>query len=239
MSADWTLFDGHATLERADVTTRVWLDRPALGIGGWTSHETERVLGVELPGFPDPISAENRVDHYVRDGDLVVTYERRAPPQLRSQIYWRDACCCLTDVSLPGVEVWISLQTDRLDARPTLKVVTQLVAAELIEADPAWCGDLAEGVVTVAPPLLLWRLPGDEFSLVQLVVPGDVASIRRSLDATSKVRRCELCLLDEHLEKGVIRRIRLGLWRVPRPNDVALARQLCERFLNAPLPLTT
>ena len=46
-------------------------------------------------------------------------------------------------------------------------------------------------------------------------------------------------LLDEHLEKGVIRRAQVAAWFVPRAADEFWGRKLFLQLLSAPPPLTT
>ena len=47
------------------------------------------LLGVQIPGFPDPLPNAWVVDQYVRRNDLIATYERPEPDHLRVQVYWR------------------------------------------------------------------------------------------------------------------------------------------------------
>ncbi len=213
------------------------------------------VLGVELPGFPDPVPAPWIVDQYARRRDLIATYERPAPDHLRCQVYWRyvwEEASGETDVAgrVDGVHLIVSVQTNRLDLRPTITVVSDIPtdhAAYLISPDQEVWTTLPAIPTPQDPPaggpadgkaaLWLVRLPRNNRSIVMMVLPNDLVAIR--------VTRQEPCwryafdLLDEHLEKGVIRRAQVAAWFVPREVDEIWARKLYLQLLTAPPPLTT
>ena len=91
--------------------------------------------------------------------------------------------------------------------------------------------------------LWLLRLAGEgplaHWSCAEMVYPADVRSAHVAYDHSTGTWRTRHRLLDEHLEKGVIRRLRCAVVWLPRKHDLQLAETLYERFLNAPLPLTT
>ena len=239
------------------------LDRPSLGLhpvaeAGAATRSTSAVdfvdhlLGVELPEFCEPIAQASMVDHYIRQQDLVVTYQRDQPQHLRPQIDWRYVEQSVDDRSgrptaCSGIQLLVSLTTNRLDAQPTLSVASRFQADEVLSlvaraaVNTSDATDLADANLSSEPvgghPIVLFRRDGQEHSWVQMIYPSDLLR----LELTScRQTGCEsrLRMLGEHLEKGVIRRVQLAAWRVPREHDRQIARQLFRQFVVSPPPIS-
>ena len=238
MTQRWTVDESCAVLKGTAWTATVDISRPSAGLHRvqcGSSEGLDRILGIELPG---DVTVRT---HHIRQDDLVAGYELAALA-LEPEIYWRYVTTEVEGQRLEGCEVLVSFQTDRLDARPHLTVTTDVAAESVMaipkgaDAAPASFEDmLRQGPSTVH----LWRCQGSDYSVLQLADPSDVIGAQLAPRDGQDGWCCSLRLLQEHLEKGVIRRVRLAAWFLPKANDQAIARTLYEQFLAAPPPLTT
>jgi len=231
---------------------RLDLARPREGLQ--SSDGQCALLRTGVPGLADPLPEAMVADVYVRENDLVVTYAPTPGSQLHTQVYWR----CLTMPGAVGLHWVFSVWTPRLDARPVIQLGHRWLDAAPELASAVDAGDpmtatgfrelRSESVLTrteasgrlPAPCLLLQRSAQDDraASLAFMAYPTDVVRCTvSSAEATPRV--VEYDLLDEHLEKGVIRRAQAMVWWIPRDGDARLALDLYRQFLDAPPPLTT
>jgi hypothetical protein len=252
----WQL-DGHAAALRSESwPLNVDLLRPELGLtSSADAVDREILLGVRFRGFPDPIPPSTLVDAYVRQNDLIVTFDQVAPEHLRAQIYYRYlrdqsrseiSSNSPADTQGEGLQLFLSLQTDRLDSYPQVDVVLRAPVDEVLQRElldgSSWRSvtQSLEAPPRLAPPLFVLRTAQDPaLSLVLMVASSDVAAWRINRPTDTNRADVELQLFHEHLEKGVIRRGQLAVWRVPRTDDCRRAEQLHAQFLTAPPPLTT
>ena len=256
---NWVQAGNNATIALGQLPVHIQLDRLFQGIGGLvdgshldrltsvqpttrplTDAAPERVLGIELPGFADPIAGDLMSDHYVRQPDLIAVYERQGTDHLRAQIDWRYDSQRTQVGTISGLHVWISLQTNRLDSRPLLKVVTTLRHTHLMCGSSQWVAaeEIIEQGIADQSGLLFRPTATPAQSLAIFVMPQDVLRCRLSRDAAQSGWHCEHTLLGEHLEKGVIRRAQLAVYPVAREQDESAATELLASFLAGPLPLT-
>lgn len=259
MSGECWKVAGHAAeFEAVPGGWRLDLEHPRAGLR--SADGACSLLRTQVPGLPDPLPASMVADVYVREDDLVVTYGPTPGSQLHTQIYWRR----LSESSAVGLHWVFSVWTPRLDARPAIQLshhwrdkAPRLAVAEAEEVarDAAGAAELpgfrelreetvmkrtGEAAGQPGPCLLLQRSVADAkaTSLVLMVYPTDV--VRWSVSsAEATPRAVEYDLLEEHLEKGVIRRAQAMVWWVPRDGDASHALELYRRFLDAPPPLTT
>jgi hypothetical protein len=270
----WWLAQGRGVLQTTQQRVVVSIDQLAQGLSDIesTSRVADRgyLMGVRIPGFLDPLPTAWLVDHYVRHNDLIATYERPHPDHLRAQVYWRYVRDesnepSISGVCVEGVKLIVSLQTDRLDCRPTLSVVSQLSAVQVLcrnsardetfmtipmlqraggdasaedSVDPV---DMIESPVALGTlsesPLWLIRCNEQPRSVVLMTLPADL--VRSGFRRAGSRWRHEFHLLDEHLEKGVIRRAQVVAWWVPREDDEFWGLKLFRQWLATPPPLTT
>jgi hypothetical protein len=264
------------TRDAARFSTPTWgasldLTRPQQGISQVTLDGRIcaglKLLCIELPQLPDPVPATMVAEHYVRGDDLVVRY---APTpahdlDLGSEIYWRG----VESSGVWGLQLLMSLQTSRLDARPRLSVRGEVAHGELwigwpaeqhssaaIALDRVECSQQGQrpeqegdgrtvhdskqhhGPLTIANPVVVIRWPETPWSLLLMALPADVEWWSVETPA-GEAARLDLGMLNEHLEKGVIRRAQVALWCVPRADDAQQARRLYDEFLTSAPPLTT
>jgi hypothetical protein len=209
---------------------------------------------------PVPTDADARpVEAYVRGADLVVDYGENADGD-RCELYYRAL-----DVPVPslagevrevrerhfdrvygGIELWVSVQTRKLDSRPRVRVGNRFPAGTQVLRVPDWPD----------PGLQVFRPPGIQVSYVESVYPSDVADLAaaaRVVDDNdndnsggNSPRGNEWVdtvatwtgLNVEWMEKGVIRRCRVRGWWVMRDGDLAAAADLTRAFLADAPPLT-
>jgi hypothetical protein len=250
----WKVVGRSAEFDAIPGGGRLDLARPREGLE-WSRGRCS-LLRTHVPGLSDPVPESMLVDVYVREDDLVVTYGPTPDSQLHTQVYWRR----VAQGSLVGLHWVFSVWTPRLDARPVIHLghrwgdTIPWLASALVEGQagsaelPGFHELRAEmtqersGTVArlSASSLLLARSTTDANapSLVLMAYPTDV--VRGSVSsAEATPRAVEYDLLEEHLEKGVIRRAQAMVWWVPREGDAQLARELYRQFLDAPPPLTT
>lgn len=210
------------------------------------------LFGTFVPRLLDPIPAEMLVDSYVRQGDLIVTYAPTQMTELHSQIYWRN----VTNGSAVGLHWVLSVLTPRLDGKPCIHLRHKLgekqgsiavapargVERELTEGYQVELREsaVARDGVSSSRPLLIYRPANIATSIVLMSYPNDVVRFEvAERESKSAQYEADFEMLDEHLEKGVIRRIQAAAWFVPREADHAEADRLYDDFLRCPPPLTT
>jgi hypothetical protein len=194
----------------------------------------------------DPVA-----EAYVRQRDLVITYEQRPPRTVRPQTYWR--VFPIDAVHGMALEYVLSLQTDRLASEPRCQVVSEVLGRPEIALAPVErLGNSAERWLPVSSqPEAIPRVPGQcrpcilfrpnraSWSYLEMLYPGDFTEVQVRSAADSDTAQSCWTLFAEDLEKGVIRRARLRGVFLPRENDEGVAEQLWNDFLQSELPLTT
>lgn len=215
------------------------------------------VLGIEVahaPGRPGKL-----IDAYVRDADLIAVYAEQSAQPLGVQVYWSLARCELLGTSGLQIDLLASIQTQQLDVPARAVSSSRLTAREAWgTADPNWqspraLSELTEGrSAELLPgrevPCLLAAIgtaaggdgstkPNSGCSYAEAMPPSDFVGSKVSVaDGRMAVQHR---LLDEIMEKGVIRRLRVrgACWR--QPPNFALAAAMYHQFLTAQPRLTT
>jgi hypothetical protein len=238
-------------LERFHATVDPW--NPSAGLGD--AQVDGRAIagfhpfGIELPAI-ELRDAQQRVEWYVRAGDLVVTYADQPAPAMRSQIYWR-AAAHERQGAIAALSLVASVQTSLLDSCPTLSVRSQLVASEAFQMSEAERGSFTNLVPffdasapndALAPPhCYLFRLPGRQYSYAEMIHPSDQRETSWDgwLHGTDYRLQLRHELFASQLEKGVILRARVLGVLLDRQGDKAAAAAHWASFLRDELPLTT
>ncbi len=245
MSSPWRLDDltGHLALpslrgEVALATARPGLEQLVLA---GKAVEKAGLLRVELE-HPSPAEG---IGAYVRQGDLVATFEETPDRRIRVQAYWRTAWAAEIPQLLAGFDLEVSVQTSLLDSDPRLGVSSLVSAAEIWRLGlaghwqqlPTLSGTPAEFLPDTGTGCLLFRAAGSGPSYVEMTHPADFRAVRMSDEgaATNVVRP----LFGRDLEKGVILRSRIRGGFVPRADDQAVAHEVWLGFTESPIPLTT
>jgi len=245
MSSLWQLEDLTARLALPSLRGDVALATARPGLAQLVLAGQElgkaRLLTVELE-HPSPADG---IGAYVRQGDLVATFEETPARRVRVQAYWRTAWAAEIPQLLAGVDLEVSVQTSLLDSDPRLVVSSLVSAAEIWQLDLAgkWQRLPAQGDVSkellpdTGTGCLLFRTWGDGASYVEMTHPADFRAVRLSGegDGTNVIRP----LFGRDLEKGVILRSRIRGGFAPRAIDQAVALQAWLAFTESPIPLTT
>ncbi len=246
----WHVNEGRAHLD-SDLL-RVDVDVRQIGRGlhevTYAGHSLSgmRLLQLRVADLPDPLPADGLAEAYVRGADLVANYATTAVARFRPQVYW----CYRRTSNAVGIELVLSMQTDLLDSRPILETATDLPNGSIQVAtasqpaqfrDPAAVSNESETSLDCSSAsLLLFRFAESPVSYVEMIYPTDQGGFRLASRAdASQGWRCQFHLLDEPLEKGVIRRARVAGWFLPREQDRLAAAALFQDFLQSSPPLTT
>lgn len=242
----WQLKDYSASLALPSLIGQLNVLEP------WQGLKSPVWKGVALPPTVSVLQVDAReliaanrlpLEVYVRQQDLIATYAPSEGRNVQTQIYWRAS----QRGAGAGVELIISAQTHLLDSRPALPAVTLLPASQvfhladdedrMIELSLDEQTRLEFSAAQIAP-LLVFRPHGAAYSYLEMVQPSDFAGANLELRG-GELLRFSHHLFAERLEKGVIRRVRLGGMFLPRGDDLEQARTIYREFISAPLPLTT
>jgi len=177
-------------------------------------------------------------DWFTRGSDLMVRYAQRDSERFAFQIDLRPVVSDQLGACECGWDVWVSVQTQLLDAHPALEVTHALPAGE-------WSvlpGHMLSGAQSRLGGLVC-KAPSGTFAM--LVHPSDQAQAERLTPAdrtadsvTTALAASGVRLLGDFMEKGVIRRVRLRcLWSAEHLTAEQMADAMAQ-FAECPLPLT-
>jgi len=220
-STSWVMKKYSARIKTATLSAKVNVSRPQSGITidkvGENALKGQRILAFShVPHAPPTL-----VDQYVRGDDLVASYLTPSKPsasrkdmQLTDQVYWRHIQPDDTGLWY-GIELVISLQTDLLGIAPRVKLATTLRDGKVFLVKDAWHQPVLEPVkesVSVTgghSTAVLVQSQESAWSYLQSLHYMDDASCEKTEIKFSAERvQIKSTLFVEHLEKGVIRRLR-------------------------------
>jgi hypothetical protein len=216
----WKLHDDHATCEFPSSRIDVSLGSPVrLSIatashpepghhGGWQVEIAPHEAGVKSPATAHALS-----EAFIREHDLIATYQQAAPWPFGFQVDLRRHA-----TPIPGLhclELWLSVQTSLLECHPQLWI-------RLHSGAHRWaCGP---------------RITSQDRRSGLLLHPLDQPDGRVVQGPNHSLERFEL--FGRFMEKGVIRRARgLLLWSEQPISDAQWDR-VADEFESSPLPLT-
>jgi len=246
-SALWRLDDHRAQLNLGELQAAVDIAQPGIGLHDiilcGTRIAPASLLAARFAG-QDPRQPQTVNDCFIRGRDLVVTYAQVFERPVRLQIYWR----ALGESGAPGclaaIDVQVSVQTSLLEAWPALVIhsrlptqsVCQLRRDDAARQAHALNDDAATGSKIAG--CWLCRLPTVGLTYGEMAHPADV---EREEVVTADAGTIEVShhLFSQPLEKGVILRARARGVFVPIADDSRAMAAAYDRFLAAPLPLTT
>jgi hypothetical protein len=242
--ATWQLAGNEARLEGPLLRAKIQLDFLSHGLCDvtWSEKAAHGSAPLQLR-----CGADRRIESYVRGDDLISTYESIGP-QGTPQVYWR--LHRYDHRPTIGIEVVLSMRTDLLDGIPLSAVDTLISGATLHHAAaldvaafvPLRSRKSARSIDNAesATHLFVLRDKSLGLSYAEMVHPTDFASVVVSNpESVVDSWHIKSMLFPERLEKGVIRRGRICGWFLPRENDLAVAVELAQQFIDEPLPLTT
>ncbi|MEX2173155.1 MAG: hypothetical protein WD872_02260 [Pirellulaceae bacterium] len=244
----WRLENEIGGLRCGPLSAAVRLNELELGLTAITWHDRAcdafRALHIYAPVWgPRPAIGEA----YVRGADLVATYKPSAEGEITTQYYWRSRFD--PHLNAAAIEVVLSVQTALLDSSPITGLdhaVREGVVLQASALDPEAFQQHAPGHATIQFKsnvsrvcLFVLREPALGLSLATMVHPSDFFDAQLVYTPEYLASSVRTRLFPGRLEKGVIRRARIGGWFLPAENDLAVAVELAKRFIDEPLPLTT
>lgn len=250
----WRLESHDARLELRRLAAALDLTQPDRGLSNLRIEDlvlsSAHLLGVQIPAFM-PDHAIPRLESYTRGNDVSVTYQEGEEWPVRVDAVWRALPSIVAPAEvLAAVDLILSVRTDLLDTRPELAVRSTLPAAQVLRLIDASSGrgqvwrssrDLAPTIsAQEGPGCLVFRLPGERLSYVEMVHPADFQrsdlASGAGQDPSVVVRHR---LFTERLEKGVILRARVRGAVVAQHLDLDAAASLYAAFAVTDPPLGT
>lgn len=234
----WTLADSSARFEGPAGHLELDLARPNAGLS-WRLGKAagSRFLQVHWPGAGE---ADTPQDAYIRGRDLIVSYGSARGRDIRPHACWRVAGG--DDYGLQ-IQLLLSAETDLLTSHPATRVVCEWGPGQILRGGHAQeRGEQASPDARFAAPheatILLWQSAAEDCSEAMFIDPHDFHQgeiVTRQTGGT----RAAFDLFPNSLEKGVIRRARLGGIVAAHPCDWQTVRRIaCRQQQQAP-PLTT
>jgi len=241
----WQFDSPHAKLSNQQLQATLDITQPHRGLSN-VCVAGESLAGefLQLDLMPGRSQAtEEVVEAYVREHDLVVSYNQLEQRPFRPQVYWR----AVEATGLGAVETIVSVQTSLLDSRPAIDAITRIPAeevlylADLANAEFRTVDRTSDKPLTLqaeqGPACLVYRLPQTELSYAELILPSDFQSLQLTSQADN-VMELRYALFGQFLEKGVILRARRRGVFLSRASDVEQASAACQAFVESYLPLT-
>ncbi|MES1213784.1 MAG: hypothetical protein ABUL64_04280 [Singulisphaera sp.] len=240
-SEHWRLDGPRAFLSCGDLSAQVDIAHPGEGL------QEIRLRGLALRGaqllaarFAGDQQQTQQVvaDAFVRGRDLVVTYAQEPEHPVRVQIYWRvvpEAKLCPGAV---GVDLQVSVQTSLLHAWPALAICSYAPTAWEVVTCGNNMGLLSSSAQGRAAACWRSSWPQTNATYFEMVHPADVEKEELAESAEGAFQLSHQ-LFAESLEKGVILRARARGIFTAEKLDAETVASVYERFLIAPLPLTT
>jgi hypothetical protein len=252
-------------MEESQIALPNWqLDgtRAYLCAGGWTAgvdltdaisgvavkhatiDESSNILGVAVPTAQGPLGPPT--DWYAREGDLVAIYPEAKNRPFRVTIYWSTSPPTAGIKGSLQFDLVISVQTEQLGIEARVDAISRVPARCVwASADAEWSNPrqvlLGEGEAlelnrgSFLPAILVEIDP--THSYLESVAEIDFLGCTVSRARSSCVVRQRL--LDEIMEKGVIRRVRVRGLLFAGPQRFELPADAYRRFTAEKLPLTT
>lgn len=257
MIAPWKLVGSTATLSANSLSGVVDVAHPdrglellvqgqviassALGIGRSTQQHVAAPEVTRRPSdWPLPLS-----EVYVRDDDVVAAYHPSEDWPYAPQVYWRANPFRDIDSVQGSLALFVSLQTQLLDTRPTVSLVTRMRSSEVLQVEVANAAvaqvtpisdePVARSVGTAS--CIVRRLTAMSLSYVEIVPASDFCA-RSAQGMATREPYIAWHLFAEFLEKGVIRKARAYAAIVPTAHDIELAIECATAIDQSPLPLT-
>jgi hypothetical protein len=250
----WSCEAADAVLNTGALSCRLQLTAPERGLHQWAMGEhrlpIDQVFGVHITAGDQQKQTIER-ESFVRRGDLVATYWPGDVRKLRVEIYWRSIEPLWLLQGMYVFDLLVSVQTNLLDASPSLQTESCFQAQALWQLTPQAGGtfhqqELATGRQTASLPCVLASLTDDRFSYAEMIHPADAqdATCRAPAGPAVESQSLSQRLFGPELEKGVILRARLRALIIDHAagitpeNTADLVWSAYQDLLHSPLPLT-
>ena len=268
-AARWQVEGQKARLLDAPVEAAIDLAHPERGLSVNVPDAPKTGPRLSVLGFVLGDAGQRdrvEIDAYVRQSDLIATFERAAPRPMRAQVYWRwlepsEFAPDFAAAVLVAFDLIASVNTSLLDVDPVSSAGSSIepVAAVLNLAQNKAAGLEAVQVGSAADRrdgaavrqiardsgtgCFISRIADGSYSWVEMVHPTDFRGSKATLgDSSSLPDYCAVRLVHElfeqRLEKGVILRARIRGALVKQDSDIDCAIAALGRFSAAEPPLT-
>lgn len=263
----WQLEEQKATLLSATIEASIDLAHPERGLS-LQLPKRDPALKLSVLGFVlgERETQRPEIDAYVRENDLIATFERAGPRPMRAQVYWRwlEASELTPELAahvLLAFDVIASVNTSLLDANPSSTVCSLIESVEellnlsksdqdglhAVHVGPA-TDRRDDAVKTIGPThpntgCFVTRLGTGELSWVEMVHPTDFRGSTATLSESGSLPgrgsiRLVHELFQQRLEKGVILRARVRGALVEQSRGADVAIEAYQRFSVGEPPLT-
>jgi hypothetical protein len=174
---------------------------------------------------------------------LSATYDAAESFPVQTSVAWRVGAPS-PQSSLTIVDAVFSIATERLNAQPRFSVRSVVPAVEVLTAtEPldtacwkSWMPSQEDPPHATESPLVLFRLPGETFSYLEIADPMDSRWCRLTGHGRAGVG-LDRALFAATLEKGVILRSRLRGILLEQAEDLRCARAAYADFIRSEPPL--
>lgn len=253
----WQLIGGSAQLRFREWAATVDLADPGTGLSftdGWPFPPDK--LAILGAGASSPEEIGGLVDSYIRDADLVARYSAADKSPLLVEVCWRATARAWRNIDALQLELLVSVQTDHLGVRAQIGSQSRIPAVHVwLSTDNTWRAPepAVLGVERPAVALVPGRHVPCVVSELALTGVGEDSSHRGRrfyVEAVSPADflGSELCregsryrlrhlLLDELMEKGVIRRLRVSGWLMADDHPFVVAATGLQELAGDELPL--
>jgi hypothetical protein len=236
----WTIQSTTAHLQSANLIAKIDLAFPNRGLSDVNLNSInlplEHTLAMQL-SKPPTNEPEKQLTAYTRESDLIATYGKQANQANHAEFMWRYMTSTNETQSRVGVEVVATLQTDELYQPAILTSQTALTSGNISTYSPDGTWIDSETNASTANAIAILCHFSNGASYLEIAHPMDAHGFR--LDRSGESTRWEFLLLDQEIEKGVIRRARIQGWWCSEPLTRDAASELIAILANSPLPLTT
>ena len=134
--------------------------------------------------------------------------------------------------AIAGIDVVVSVRTQKLDAHPQIEVCSSLGDADLLLP-----GNLEDETASNGASCSLFRLRNANLSYLEMLLPAEIHSTQATKDPGTGCSVLRHHLFSCPLEKGVILRARLRGLLLPRDADETATNACFKEFLSASPPL--
>jgi hypothetical protein len=236
----WTIKSTTAHLQSDNLTAKINLAFPSRGLSDINLNSINLPLAHTLAlqlSKPQTDESEKQLTAYTRDRDLIATYGKQTNQANHAEFMWRYMTSSNETQSSVGVEVVATLQTDELYQPARLTSQTSLTSGNISTYSSAGTWSDAPTNATTANAIAILCHFSNRTSYLEIAHPMDAQGF--TLDCSAESTRWEFLLLDQEIEKGVIRRARIQGWWCSEHLTRDAASELIALLANSPLPLTT
>ena len=226
----WTLDESLATASSPFGSLRVDPLKPSQPLELLSARTGIKWSAIALK--PQPPHSQQIEEAYVRDQDLIVRYRETPDDQFSFQLNWRLVGS--ESMAAWGVELWVSIQTSRLDTAPSIELRSDLPDApwQVLRHHELVVGADEQTLSAAA----LVAAPHPSLACVWMIEPGDQSQFQLHSQPTDSTQSGKL--FGAFLEKGVIRRGRMRFLMIESELQDHQFAELYNDFITSPLPLT-